>query len=50
MINLMYKTVVKLVNLTNRFYTVVAFGAALSQDKSAHFYRYSCASNGYSLK
>ena len=26
-----------------RFYTVVLFGAELSQDKSAHFYRYNCS-------
>ena len=29
-----------------RTYTLVLFGAALSQDKSAHFYCYDCASGG----
>ena len=32
-----------------RFHTVVSFEAELSQDKSAHFYRYNCSytSDGY---
>ena len=28
-------------------YNLVIFGAALSQDKSAHFYCYNCTSDGY---